>query len=87
MQFRDLQRACGGLGAYAVLFAAETSKHGRESVQTYTFASDDSILASMGFDMRPNSGPEANYHIKGALYQALAKQKDLEGCAFPSLCK
>ena len=39
----------GGGGAYAVLFAfaAETSKHGREGVQTYTFASDDSILASI----------------------------------------
>ena len=75
MQFRDLQKACGGPGAYAVLFAVETSKHGRESVQIYTFASGDHLLASMGFDLRPVSGPELNYHIMGAIYQALAKQR------------
>ena len=79
MQFRDLQKACGGMGAYAVLFAAETSKHGRESMQTFVFASDDCLLASMGFDLTPASGPEPDYHIKGAIYHAIAKQKDLEG--------
>lgn len=36
MQFRNLQTACGALSAYAVPFAAETSKHGRESMQMYT---------------------------------------------------
>ena len=36
MQLRNVQTACGALSAYTVPFAAETSKHGRESMQMYT---------------------------------------------------
>ena len=53
-------------------------------MQSYTFASDDSLLARMGFNMRPVTAPEANYYVKGAIFQAFAKQKDLEGMHPPA---
>ena len=49
MQFRNLQTACGGLSAYTVPFAAETSKHGRESVQMCMLrqGADTNVTADM----------------------------------------
>ena len=36
LQLRDLHSACGGMAAYAVIFAAEIRRHGRDSVETVT---------------------------------------------------
>lgn len=81
---RDLKSACGGMAAYAVIFAAETSSHGRDSVGRVVFASDNCLLTSVGFDLR-ETGPEPGYQIAARIYQALAKEKDMQRCAYFSL--
>ena len=48
VQFIDLKSDCGGMAVYAVIFAAEASSHGRDSVDTFVFASDDCLLTRMG---------------------------------------
>ena len=84
VQFRDLKSACGDMAAYAVIFAAEASSHGRHSVDTVVFASDDCLLTRLGFDLR-GTGPEPGYHIGAGIYDALAKEKDMQRCAHFSL--
>ena len=87
VQLRDLHSACGGMAAYAVIFAAETSTHGRTDVETVIFSSDNCLLASMGFDMK-ETGIEAGYQIGAGVFQALAKEKNLQrsACCIIPLC-
>lgn len=81
VQFRELKSACGGMAAYAVIFAAEASSHGRDSVDTFVFASDDCLLTRMGFNLR-ETGPEPGYEITAGIYSALAKEKNMQRCAY-----
>ena len=88
MQLRDLHYACGGMAAYAVIFAAEISTHGRTDVETVIISSDNCLLASMGFDMK-ETGIQAGYQIGAGVFEALAKEKSLQrsACCIIPLCK
>lgn len=79
LQLSNLKGACGGMAAYTIFFAAKTTKHGREGMQTWTIASDDCLLSGMGFEVSSSADPQLNHHILGAVHQALAKEQDLRG--------
>ena len=69
------------MAAYAVIFAAEVCAHGRTDVETVIFSSDNCLLASMGFDIK-ETGTETGYQIGAGVFQALAKEKDLQRSAY-----
>ena len=84
VQLKGLQSACGGMAAYAVLFAAEVSTaHGKKDVETMVIKSDQSLSASMGFDIT-ETGVEMGYTYKLLFSRPWQRRKTCRGPHGPS---
>ena len=72
------------MAAYAIIFAFEVCTQGHIEVETMRLFGDNCMTASMGFD-RKETSTQTRYQIGAGVFQALAKEKDLQRSAWSIL--
>lgn len=87
MQLKNLHSACGGMAAYAVVFAVEVHNRGRKNVETLTITSDNCMLTSMDIEVTETGDVRPGHHVSAGIFQALAKEKGMQRCADHEICR